>query len=85
MVVFQCFWIIIMRETMSCKRLYPFECKQCKMITFVDFKHLANEKSVVFLKERQTLIKVRRKLYEEKIKWEEKKRTSNAITRVNFD
>ena len=29
------------------KRLYSFECKQCKMITFVDFKQVANEKYVV--------------------------------------
>ena len=79
MAVFQCFWIIItIKEIASCKRhkkdFVLLNAKQCKMTTFVHFKQVANEKCVVFLKQRQILIKARRKFYEEKIKWEEKKK-----------
>ena len=49
----------------SQKRLYSFECKQYKMVIFIDFKQVANEKCVVFLKQIQILIKGRTKFYEE--------------------
>ena len=43
------------------------------MLTFFYFKLAATEKCVVYLKQRQVLIKARRKIHKEKIKWEEKK------------
>ena len=61
----------VLQETQ--KRLYSFTCKECKMLTFFYFKLAATEKCVVYLKQRQVLIKDRRKIHKEKIKWEEKK------------
>ena len=45
----------------------------------------SNKTSVAFLKQRQILVKARRTFHVEKIKSEERKRTSNAIRSVNFD
>ena len=48
------------------KRFYSFECKVCRMITFLDFKQAANENCIVFLKQRLTLLDARRRLRERK-------------------
>ena len=55
------------------KRLYSFECKECRMITFLDFEQAGNEKFIVFLKQRLILINARRRFCDEEMKWEEKK------------
>ena len=75
MAAFQGYCIIMTMSVLqeAEKRLYFFECKQCKIITFVDFKQVANEKCIFFLKTKTILIEARRKFYEEKIKREEKK------------
>ena len=67
------------------KKLYSFECKECKMITFLDLEKIANEKSVVFfLKKRKILLKARENFREERIKWEERTKKSKAIRKSIF-
>lgn len=41
---------------MKYKKTYSFECKKCKIITFIDFEKIANEKCVFFLKQRVLLV-----------------------------
>ena len=55
------------------------------MVTFLDFEKVAPEKTVAILKQRQVLVKARRKIHKEKIKCEEKKRGSKVIRRINFE
>ena len=41
-----------MYSGLQTEKTYSFECKKCKIITFVDFEKIANEKCVVILKQR---------------------------------
>ena len=40
------------------KRHYSFLCPLCKMVTFSDFERAANESWVIFLKRRQSVVKL---------------------------
>ena len=55
------------------KRLYSYICKKCKMVTFLDFEKAANEKTVIFSKERQVLVKARKKFPMKKLNDRKKK------------
>ena len=57
------------------KKLYSFQRKDCKIITFLDLEKIENEKSVFFFKKRRkVLLRVREKFPEEKLKWEERRK-----------
>ena len=74
-------WKYALDETQ--KELYSFECKECKMISFLDFEKIGNEKSIVFLKQKRTAIcKARKKFHEEKIKWGEIRRKPKTIRKI---
>ena len=46
----------------------------CKMLTFLDFEKAANEKTVILLKRHQFIKRLCRKIHDERIWWEERKK-----------
>ena len=47
---------------------------KCKLVIFLNFAEIANENTVVILKERQNLVRLRQETKQEKTRWEEKKK-----------
>ena len=55
------------------------------MIMFLNFEVAANEGDVILLKRRQFVVKLRCQIKNERLRWEERKRNSNSIGRINFE
>ena len=71
------------------KKLYLFEYKECKMITFLDIETITIEKIFVFFffflkKKRTVLLKARENFRDEKIKWEKRRKQSKRIRKIIF-
>ena len=62
------------------KRLYLFLCPLCKLVTFLDFKEAVNECSIICLKRRQFVFKLRKQIKEERMRWERSR--SKCIRRL---
>ena len=66
------------------KILYTFLCSFCKMVIILDFEKAAAENAIIYLKNRQHIIKLRRQIKDEKVKREEKRKQRHCIRTFNI-
>lgn len=65
------------------KRFYLFKCPFWKMITLLDFEKMVTEGAIVSFKRRHYVIKLRRQIKVEKLKFEKTEERKKSFHRIS--